>query len=169
MLILRQEKIEDAIGIRHVNEQAFGRLSEGDLVDKLRRRGKIALSLVAVEDGRIIGHILFSPVTIQSEERLFYGLALAPIAVLPEFQGRGIGSLLVKTGLEKCREAGYEFIVVVGDPGYYHRFGFVTASNYGFKCEFDVPDEVFMAIELRKGVFNGFSGTVRYQSEFNEL
>ncbi|MCI0454304.1 MAG: N-acetyltransferase [Candidatus Dadabacteria bacterium] len=169
MVIVRQEKPEDAVSVGCVNEQAFGRLSEGDLVDKLRRRGKITLSLVAVEDDRIIGHILFSPVTIQAEKSLFYGLALAPIAVLPEFQKRGIGSLLVKTGLEKCREAGYDWVVVLGDPGYYHRFGFVPASNYGFKCEFDVPDEVFMAIELRKGVFNGFSGTVRYQSEFNEL
>jgi putative acetyltransferase len=169
MLIIRQERPEDAIGIRQVNEQAFGRLSEGELVDRLRKQGKITLSLVAVEDDSIVGYILFSPVKIQSEERLFYGLALGTMAVLPEFQGRGIGSLLVKTGLEKCREAGHDWVVVLGHPGYYQRFGFAPASRYGMKCEYNVQDEVFMAMELKKGKLNDCSGTVRYQPEFNEL
>jgi putative acetyltransferase len=167
MVVIRQEKPEDIAAIRHVNEQAFGRPAEADLVDALRTRGKVTLSLVAVQDDRVVGHILFSPVMIESEGKVFAAVGLAPMAVLPELQRQGIGSLLVKRGLELCREAGHECVVVLGHPEYYPRFGFVPASKYGIKCEYDVPDAVFMAIELREGALQGRAGTAKYQPEFN--
>ena len=127
------------------------------------------LSLVAVEDGRVVGHILFSPVTIESGERTFSAVGLAPMAVLPELQHRGVGSQLVKAGLDECRKAGCERVVVLGHPEYYPRFGFVPASRYGIGCEYDVPDEVFMALELREGVLLDCHGIAKYQPEFNEV
>ncbi len=136
----------------------------------LRMRNKVTVSLVAEQDGRIVGHILFSPVTIVSTGTVFPAVGLAPMAVLPELQRQGIGSLLVENGLAECRRrAGHECIVVLGHPEYYPRFGFVPASEYGLKCEYDVPDEVFMAIEPRKGALLGRAGTVKYQPEFNEI
>ena len=126
------------------------------------------MSLVAVRDDLIVGHILFTPVTIESEGRELAALGLAPMAVLPEQQRQGIGSLLVNVGLNRCRKEGLACVVVLGHPEYYPRFGFVPASHYGIKCEYDVPDEVFMAIELEDGALDGRSGTARYQPEFNE-
>lgn len=169
MVIIRDEKDEDIPAIRVVNEQAFGRPAEANLVDALRRNGKATLSLVAEEEGQIVGHILFSPVTIESGRTEFYGVGLAPLAVLPEFQNRGIGSALVKHGLDRCREAGHSFAIVLGHPRYYPRFGFVPASRFGIKSEYDTPDEHFMAMELREGALHNQAGMARYQPEFNEL
>lgn len=91
------------------------------------------------------------------------------MAVLPEFQKRGIGTLLVEAGLAECRKAQYDFVVVLGHPEYYPRFGFVPASRYGIKCEYPVPDEVFMLIELRAGALQGRHGIVKYEPEFDEV
>jgi putative acetyltransferase len=168
-MTIRPEKTEDLVAIRHINEQAFGRPAEANLVDALRRNGKVTLSLVAEDDGRIVGHILFSPVTIEAGDDQLTGVGLAPMAVLPEMQNRGIGSLLVKRGLERCREAGYPFAVVLGHPSYYPRFGFVPASRFNLKCEYDVADEVFMAMELLDGALGNCAGVVKYQAEFNEV
>jgi putative acetyltransferase len=170
MMIIRQERPEDVAGIRHVNEQAFDGPAEADLVDLLRTRGKVVLSLVAAQDDRIVGHILFSPVMIESDGKLDASAAgLAPMAVLPELQKQGVGSRLVKHGLEQCRKIGYQCVVVLGHADYYPRFGFLPASRYGLKCVYDVPDEVFMAIELREGALAGRTGIVKYQPEFNEV
>ena len=169
MITIRHEKPDDIPHIRHVNEQAFGRPAEANLVEALRVRGKAAVSLVAVQDGQVVGHILFSPVLIGSGENEFSAAGLAPMAVLPEFQRQSIGSLLVRGGLDECRKAGYGCIVVLGHPEYYPRFGFVPASRYGLKCEYRVPDEAFMAIELRVGALQGRYGTVRYQPEFDNV
>jgi len=169
MILVRPEKSADVAAVHQLNERAFGRPAEANLVDALRTRGKVALSLVAEEDGRVVGHILFSPVTIASGESTFSALGLAPMAVLPELQRRGIGSLLVATGLAECRKAGYAAVVVLGHPEYYPRFGFIPASRYGIKCEYDVPDEVFMLIELRAGALRGCAGTAKYQPEFSEV
>jgi putative acetyltransferase len=169
MLIIRPEEPRDIAAIHHVNEQAFGRPAEANLVDALRRNGRVTLSLVAEDDGRIVGHVLFSPVTIESGDDQFAGVGLAPMAVLPELQNRGIGSLLVKRGLDHCREAGHPFAVVLGPPEYYPRFGFVPASRFCVKCEYDVRDEVFMAIELREGALGNRAGILKYQVEFNEV
>lgn len=169
MIVIRMEKIEDIAAIRNVNERAFGRPAEANLVDVLRRNGKATLSLVAEDDGQVVGHILFSPVTIESGDNRFVGVGLAPMAVLPELQNRSIGSLLVRHGLERCREDGHPFVVVLGHPEFYPRFGFVPASQFDLKCEYDVRDEVFMAMELQDGAMRNCAGVVKYQVEFNEV
>jgi putative acetyltransferase len=138
-------------------------------VDLLRGRGKAVLSLVATEEERVVGHILFSLVTIEEAGRVSEGIALGPMAVLPERQSAGVGSTLVRAGLERCREAARERVVVLGHPAYYPRFGFVPASRFGLRCEYDVPDEVFMAMELKEGAFEGIRGLVKYAPEFTEV
>jgi putative acetyltransferase len=167
MLLSRQERPEDIAAIREVHELAFGRTAEADLVDALRARRKVTLSLVAVEDDRLVGHVLFSPVTIDSGNRSFPAVGLAPMAVLPAWQGCGIGSQLVTTGLLECRSAGYDCVVVLGHPAYYSRFGFVPASRYGLKSEYEVPDEAFMVLAWQAGVLKDRDGVVRYQPEFS--
>lgn len=152
--------------IHHVVQQAFGRAAEANLVDALRRNGKAKISLVAEDNGRVIGHILFSEVTLEGQ---LTGIGLAPMAVSPERQNEGIGSRLVEEGLKQCRQTVYPFAVVLGHPEFYPRFGFVPASRFGVKSEYDVRDEVFMALELEKGSLAGFAGIVRYQPEFNEV
>jgi putative acetyltransferase len=169
MLLIRQERPEDIAAIREVHELAFGRTAEADLVDALRAHRKVTLSLVALEDGRLVGHILFSPVTIDSGHRSFPAVGLAPMAVLPTRQGCGIGSQLATTGLLECRNAGYDCVVVVGHPAYYSRFGFVPASRYGLKSEYEVPDEAFMVLAWQAGVLRDRGGVVRYQPEFGDI
>ncbi len=169
MLVIRLETPEDSAAIRSVNEEAFGSSVEADLVEKLRSRQKYTLSLVATDGDKVIGHVLFSPVTIGSGNTSFRALGLGPMAILPSYQKKGAGSQLVRAGLQECRRLGYEIVVVLGHAAYYPRFGFIPASTYGIKCEYDVPDEVFMALELRKGALSGRSGVVKYQPEFNEV
>jgi putative acetyltransferase len=169
MLCIRRERPDDHAGVRQVHDRAFGRPDEAALVDALRMRGKAALSLVAVEADRIVGHIFFSPVTIESGSPRFSAVGLAPLAVLPEFHRRGIGSRLVKAGLVACRNAGYDCVVVLGHPTYYPRFGFVPAYRYGISCEYAVPDEAFMVLELWEGALQGRAGVVKYASEFHGL
>lgn len=169
MILVRDEKPEDVAVIHQVVEQAFGNPAEAHLVDSLRRNGKAIFSLVAEDNGRVIGHILFSEVVIEAAAGQLKGIGLAPLAVSPERQNEGIGSLLTEQGLKFCRRADYPFIVVLGHPEYYPRFGFVPASRFGIKSEYDVRDEVFMVIEIREGSLAGFAGVVRYQPEFNEV
>jgi len=158
---------KDIDSIRHVNEQAFGQKEETEIVDKLRNRGAVTLSLVAVQDDQIVGYILFSPVTIESESTSFEAIALAPMAVLPAYQGKGTGSQLVHSGLEECQRLGHEIVVVLGHPDYYPRFGFVLANPKGVDCEFEVPEEAWMILELRQGALAGRSGKVKFQPEFH--
>jgi putative acetyltransferase len=166
---IRHEMPEDIPAIRCVLEQAFGQAQEADLVDALRRRGMFTLSLVAVQDDQIVGQILFTPATIASERSSFDAVALGPMAVLPSRQRQGIGSQLVRAGLETLRQDGQEIVVVLGHPNYYPRFGFVPSKQHGIGCEFDVPDEVFMVAELRAGALSGRCGTVRYLPEFRTV
>ncbi|MFC2049559.1 GNAT family N-acetyltransferase [Chloroflexota bacterium] len=168
MPTFRPEAPEDVAAIRLLNEQAFGQKSEARIIEKLRNRGLLTISLVAIQDNKIVGHIAFSPVKIESEHSSFEAIALAPMAVLPAHQNKGIGSQLVRAGLEKCRSLGYEAVVVVGHPNYYPRFGFITAKPKGLKCEFEVPDEAWMVLELREGALAGRQGTVKFQPEFEE-
>ncbi|MFQ5997172.1 MAG: GNAT family N-acetyltransferase [Dehalococcoidales bacterium] len=168
MLTIRPETPEDVDSIRYVNKQAFSQENEAELIEKLRNRGVLTISLVAIQDGEIVGHIAFSPVVIASECSNFEAIALAPMAVLPAYQGKGIGSQMVRAGLEECLRLGHEIIVVLGYPDYYPRFGFVLAGPRGIACEFEVPEEAWMILELRKGALNGRRGTVRFQPEFKE-
>ncbi len=168
MLIIRQETHEDIAIIRYINEQAFDGIVEADIVEKLRYRGGLTISLVAMQDNEVVGHIAFSPVKVESEHSSFEAIALAPMAILPSYQRKGIGSQLVRAGLEECRRLGYKAVVVLGHADYYPRFGFVPASTFNLKCEYQVPDEAFMALELSKGTLANVSGTVKYQPEFQD-
>lgn len=169
MTVIRFQTPADSAPIRSINQAAFGRAAEADLVDHLRAGGKLSLSLVAEAAGQLAGHIAFSPVAIETNPAAVAVLGLAPLAVLPIYQRTGLGSLLVKTGLAECRVLGCDAVVVLGHPDYYPRFGFAPASRFGWRCEYAVPDEVFMALELRPGVLIECAGLVRYQAEFNEV
>lgn len=168
MIAIRQEQPAGVPAIRLVVEEAFGRSAEADLVDLLRSHGKFKLSLVAEMEGQVVGHILFTVETIEGAGSGPSTLGLAPLAVLTQFQGRGVGSALMRDGLQRCRDTGHEAIVVLGHPAYYPKFGFLPASRYGLRCEYDVPDDAFMVLELRAGALQGHWGLVRYQPEFGE-
>ena len=128
----------------------------------------MTVSLVAVQEAAVVGHIAFSPVEIAFEKSSFEALALAPVAVLPAHQNKGIGSQLVIAGLEECRRLRHEIVVLAGHPNYYPRFGFVRAYAKGIECEFAVPDEAWMIAELKQGALAGRQGKVRFQPEFRE-
>lgn len=164
-LKIRNEQPGDEPGIWVVNTRAFNGEAEAKLVNALRRNRKVILSLVAESGGRIIGHILFSPVNLNNR----IGAGLAPMAVLPEFQNQGAGSLLVSKGIEECKNLEFEFVVVLGHAHFYPRFGFQPSVKYGIKSEYDVPDDTFMILELRENSLLGIQGVVKYQPEFNEL
>jgi putative acetyltransferase len=169
MFVVRPERPEDRAAVWQVNALAFGRPNEAALVDALRQRTRPYLSLVAVEDGHIVGHIFFSPVIIVSETGIIPVFGLAPMAVLPECQRRGIGSQLVRQGLQECARIGQTVVVVLGHPAFYPRFGFLPASRKGLYCEYAVPDEAFMVAELLPGVLQGRTGVVKYLPEFAEV
>ena len=168
-MTVRPERPGDAASIRRVNQEAFGRPAEADLVDALRAHGRVSLSLVAERDGAIVGHILFSPVRIDLGRESQAALGLAPMAVLPAHQRAGIGSLLGRTGLAECRRAGHGCIVVLGHPEYYQRFGFVPASRYGLAWEHPAPDDAFMVLPLRANGIPAGGGLVRYAPEFGQI
>jgi putative acetyltransferase len=160
---IREERAVDIPAIREVHTRAFGQDQEGNIVDALRANSGVLLSLVAVVDGRLVGHILYSPASL---DRLT-GAALGPMAVLPEYQRRGIGSTLIENGNRKIQQAGYPSIVVVGHPEYYPRFGFRPSSTHGISCEWDVPDSVFMVLLLDESRMSGVLGMARYRPEFS--
>ncbi len=166
---IRPERPEDVAQVRVINEQAFEQPAEANIVDKMRQACPDCLSLVA-EDGKdAVGHILFSPVVVETSGRRVTGMGLAPMAVLPDRQRQGIGTRLVKRGLEILRERGCPFVIVLGHPGYYPRFGFQRASNHGLSSQWEgVPDEAFMVLILDGNAMTGMSGVARYRDEFND-
>jgi putative acetyltransferase len=168
-LTIRDERGGDAMPIRRVIERAFGQAGEADLVDALRRSDALTVSMVAEADGEIVGHVAFSPVTIRGSDTLDEGLGLAPLAVIPEKQRHGIGAALVRAGLEACRARGHRVVVLVGEPAYYQRFGFSTASEFGLECAIPVPVEVFLVVVLSPGALAGCSGVVSYRPEFDAV
>jgi putative acetyltransferase len=128
---------------------------------------KATVSLVAQQDDQVVGHILFSPITVANAPRIVRGVGLAPMSVLPEFQNRGIGSRLVREGLTVCQQAGYDIVVVLGHVHYYPRFGFVRANDFGLENEYEAAD-TFMVLELKNGVLKGIRGLVKFASEFRD-
>jgi putative acetyltransferase len=164
-VIIRDERPEDVPFVRDVNRLAFEQDQEANIVDALRSNGVALLSLVAVIDDAVVGHILYSPAFIGGVE----GAGLAPMAVLPEHQRRGIGSQLVEAGNARLRDRGCPFIIVLGHPGFYPRFGFRPARAMGVTCEWDVPDDVFMIVVLDEHRMRGVSGLARYREEFSTI
>jgi len=166
-ILIRKEARKDYDDIFNLNKLAFGQEEESRLVNKIRNGNNFIpeLSLVAEKDGKIIGHILFSKIRI-SGSLIFESLALAPVAVAPEFQRKGVGSQLIEVGISKAKELGFESIIVLGHKDYYPRFGFQKASKWNIKCPFEAPDEAFMAMELSKDALKDKSGTVIYPPEF---
>lgn len=165
---IRSEQPQDVAGIRHVNRSAFDSTVEADIVDTLRQRAHPFVSLVAVDGDEVIGHIAFSAVTLSSHPDVPIA-GLAPMAVLPSRQREGIGSSLVRAGLAECTRLGFVALVVLGHAEYYPRFGFVPASTFGLACEFDVPDDVFMALELQPGALDACRGVIRYHQAFGSV
>jgi len=165
---IRPENPKDLESIRRVNEVAFGGQAEANIVDRLRRDRVITVSLVATVESETVGNIVFSPVQVGDGSDTFESLGLGPMAVLPDFQRKGIGSRLVETGLDFCRTAGYGTVFVLGHPEFYPRFGFVPTRPIGIESEYDVPPEAFMVVELHEGKLNKLSGTVKYHQAFSE-
>lgn len=168
---IRPERSTDFAAIRNVGEASFGRSAEANLIEALRGVAGFdpSLALVAEESDRVVGHILFSPILIESPLISSPALALAPLCVHPEFQNRGLGSGLVLEGLRECRLRRHGIVVVVGEPVYYERFGFQRASLFGVRPPFEVPDEAFMVVELAPDALHGVNGTVRYSAPFEKV
>ncbi len=166
---IREEVDFDAEAIGQVHGHAFPSWEESMLVRQLRDSGNAAISLVAEWAEQIVGHILFSPVSIRSGSQEVVGLGLGPMAVLPKHQRQGIGSELVRAGMAKADDLGYPFVVVLGHPEFYPRFGFQPAKPLGITCEWDVPDNAFMILRLDDESMNGVTGLARYRQEFSEL
>jgi len=161
----------DAEAVREVQLQAFGgRENEASLVESLHAAGAAPVSLVALDEASdgVVGHALFSPVEIHGGKVSIRAVGLAPVGVLPEHQRKGVGSRLIRAGLEACREAGYDAVILLGEPGYYSRFGFERASDHGLGNEYAV-DEYFMVLELRSGALDGSCGIVKYRPEFDQV
>ena len=166
--LVRIERSQDIHTIHQVNELTFGQPTEAEIVDHLRQSGANILSLVAVKDEQVVGHILFSPVTIEDGSQSRQGMGLAPMAVTPDRQCQGIGSQLLEAGLEILRKQGCPFVIVLGHPEFYPRFGFVPASRYGLRCQWEgVPDAAFMVLVLDASSMAGVSGVARYREEFD--
>ena len=169
-ITIRPEEPGDYDAVAQVNEAAFERPAEAKLVNALRELAYPVISLVATIEDQVVGHILFTPV-IAEEALISPGLimGLAPMAVVPGFQRKGVGSQLVEAGLDACVQLGCTAIVVLGHPEYYPRFGFAPASRFGIRCEYEVPDEVFMAVELVPDALEGCHGLVTYHPAFADV
>jgi putative acetyltransferase len=167
MLTIREGRPGDIPAIQHVNKLAFGGAQEAQLVDALRKSQAVLLSLVAVQEEQLVGHILYSPVTAGTGESLAVGAGLGPLAVSPTYQRQGIGSQLVESGNQMLCQMACPFIVVLGHPGYYPRFGFQPASCYGIHCEWDVPDDAFLIMVMDSAKMAGVSGLARYHGAFS--
>lgn len=170
MVKVRRESSRDISRVRQINKLAFESPVEATIVDSLRHSCPDLLSLVTEKENVVVGHILFSPAVInRSDGPDIEGMGLAPMAVHPDSQRQGIGSRLVERGLEILRKQGCPFVVVLGHPEYYPRFGFKPASQFGLTCQWDgVPDAAFMVLIMDKGKLDGVSGVIKYRNEFDD-
>ncbi|MED4782702.1 N-acetyltransferase [Brevibacillus choshinensis] len=177
IITIRNERAEDYTTTDQVVKSAFADMEfsdqkEHELVARIRKDSGAfipELSLVAIhQEKEIVGHILLSKIKINQGNQSTESLALAPVSVLPEYQSKGIGRMLILEALQKAKELGYRSVVVLGHPDYYPKFGFQKASLWGIKAPFEVPDEVFMAIELREQALENVSGVVEYSRAFLE-
>jgi len=166
--LIRVEKENDRDAVFAVNASAFETPAEATLVDVLREHAQPVVALVAEENGNVVGHIMFSPVSLSENPDLKL-MGLAPMAVAPEHQRKGIGSALVRAGLEQCRQLGFVAVVVLGHPEYYPRFSFSPSSRFGIDSEYEVPEDVFMAIELVPDALNGKTGTAKFHYAFSNV
>ena len=169
--MIEAEQREDIDAIHQVNLQAFGRPGEAQVVDSLRENSPIFFSFVARVEGRVVGHVLFTSAHIvQADDWTISGLGLAPLAVLPQYQGMRIGSALCREGLNRIQPEAYPFVIVLGHPGYYPRFGFERASRYAIHCAYkDVADEAFMIKILNPEKMTGVTGVAYYRPEFDSV
>lgn len=174
-IIIRQEKETDYKFSEKIVEESFRNEEYSDhkehfLIEKLRRSNAFIpeLSLVAEINKEIIGYIMLTRIFIENDHSRHVSLALAPVAILPEYQNRGIGSKLINESLKIAKELGFESVIVLGHDKYYPRFGFKPTSSFGIKAPFDIPNEMFMAVELRDDSLAGVKGTVIYSKEFFE-
>ena len=164
-MIVRPEQPADIPATRQVNLAAFDTPAEADLVDALRAEARPLVSLVGEVDGEVVGHILLSPVSL-GEHTGLHLMGLAPMAVMSSHQRRGIGSALVRAGLQHCRQLGIGAVAVLGHPDYYPRFGFQSSTRFGISSEYDAPPEAFMVLELQAGYLAGRSGVIRFHPAF---
>jgi putative acetyltransferase len=162
---IRDELSSDIEKIWEINTDAFGTKDEANLVNALRSSGRTYISLVAETEERVIGYILFTPVELSGNQNNLKIMGLAPMAVSSQYQNKGIGSKLVKAGLDCCKSLGYDAVVVLGHPNYYPKFGFIPS----IKSEYKVPDDVFMIIELVKGALKNHKGIIKYHEAFNNV
>ena len=167
-MLIRAENENDRAAVYSVNASAFESPAEAILVNALRKQAQPIVSLVAEESGEVVGHIMFSPVSLSGFASL-NAFGLAPMAVAPEYQGKGIGSALVRAGLEQCKLLGFTAVVVLGHSDYYPRFGFSPSSRFGIDSEYEVPEDVFMAMELQPGALSGKTGRVKYHDAFSNI
>jgi putative acetyltransferase len=166
-MIVRAEQQRDRDSVRAVNTLAFETKAEANLVDALREQAHPVVSLVSEEEGEIVGHIMFSPVSLDGHPELLV-MGLAPMAVVPARQHKGIGSALVRAGLDRCRQLGFGAVVVLGHPTYYPRFGFLPTARFGIGCDYEAPEEAFLLLELQPGYMHGVTGTVHFHAVFKD-
>ncbi len=167
MLSLREETPDDVHAIREVHAAAFGRSAEGRLVDRLRNDGLVVASIVAVVNTQVVGSIVFSALPIQTRAGRIESVALAPMAVMPEHQHRGIGTTLLDEGLRICKQRGKAAAIVLGHPSFYRRFGFSSDAAKGIKGPYSGP--AWMVLELIEGTMRDIEGTVTYPDAFAEV
>lgn len=175
-IIIRQEltdeynRIEEVVKNAFLNEQ-YSDKREHDLVNRIRKSNAFIpqLSLVAVnKENILVGHILLSKITIRDDDKYVDSLALAPVSVIPEQQKKGIGSQLIHHALKKAKEIGHHSVIVLGHKDYYPKFGFKQAHLWNIQAPFEVPDEVFMALELTENSLGNVQGVVHYSKAFLE-
>ena len=167
-MLVRREEAKDLAAVHALNVSAFESPAEANLVDILRKQAHPVASLVAEDSLTVVGHIMFSPVSLSGHPELKI-MGLAPMAVERTHQKKGIGTALVRAGLEQCKALGYGAAVVLGHPDYYPRFGFSPSTHFDIGCEYEAPKETFMAVELQPGYLDGKSGTIKYHAAFKNV